>query len=134
MIEPAPNDPGGTTAAPIGTDVEARPRLVIAILDDTAGGLVLALADDDARVMAHAFGLLIAGQLAQGSMVKVTSRERVFALSRIVDEAGDIAIRVSDVYDPRAGVKLSLDVAAMIAALLAASEHLRTQMALDGPD
>lgn len=133
MIEPAADDPGGTAAKPIGTAVEMRSRLVIAILDDTGGGIVLALADDDARVMAHAIDLLIAEQLAQGAMVKVTTRERAFALSRIVDEAGVAAIRLSDVYNPRACVRLSIDVAVMIATLLAASGRLRAQMAFEWP-
>lgn len=109
----------------------ARQRLVTTIVDGLGGELALALSDDGAHLMAHAIGVLAQGQLAHGSVVKVTTRERVFALSRVANEAGDTVIRVCDIYNPQACVNLSPELAEMVAALLASSERLLVQVAAE---
>ncbi len=103
---------------------QARLRLVTTLVDGTGGELALALTDDGAHLLAHAIGVLAQGQLAHGSVVKVTTRDRVFALSRTVNAAGDPIVRVCDLYNPQACVNLSVELAELVAALLASSERL----------
>lgn len=109
----------------------AYQRLAATIVDGVGGELALALTDDGAHLLAHAIGMLTSGQLAHGSVVKVTTRDRVYALSRAANAAGDPIIRVSDIYNPQASVDLSLDLAGLVAALLASSERLSAQVATE---
>jgi hypothetical protein len=134
MIEPVADGRGRTATIQIDPGAAGRPRLrlVTTIVDCAGDELALALADDDAQLMGRAIGLLIAEQPARGSMVKLTTCERVFALSRTVNEAGDVVIRVCDVYNPREHVTLSLELAELVAALLAAGGQLRAQMPTEG--
>lgn len=126
MIKPETSrlEEDGTLAGDDSLHPYRRQRLVTTLVDGTGGELALVLTDDGAHLLSHAMNMLASGRLAHGSVVKVTTRDRVFALSRTVNAAGDPIIRVSDLYNPQACANLSVELAELVAALLASSERL----------
>lgn len=125
MVEPVVGDQHDNGMMPVA-DAAPQPlmRLATTLVDGAGGELALVLSDDGAHLLADAIGILAVGQPSHGSVIKVTTRERVFVLSRTVDAAGDPIIRVCDLYNPQACVNLSVDLAELVAVLLSVSERL----------